>query len=198
MIERMRNPYYPKVDKREMSPQLYNSPNIGSVAGYWSKYASQGQGKFKIGDKIQYGNVKDEYKVVSGLYQDGSYDVIHTPTGTLYNKQQVTTAILKGQANKVVTFTSTIGVGKDHGKSVEYKVGEIVKGHLSGNFYKIDKVDDDGIVHLVVQKTGPMDSHLPATIIRLLLKALQRFIRKLIRQKQKIKYSRLAKNTRNP
>ena len=155
MIERMRNPYYPKVDKREMSPELYNSPNIGSVAGYWSKYASQGQGKFKIGDKIQYGNVKDEYKVVSGPYQDGSYDVIHTPTGTLYNKQQVTTAILKGQANKVVTFTSTIGVGKDHGKSVEYKLGEIVKGHLSGNLYKIDKVDDDGVVHLIVQKTGP-------------------------------------------
>ena len=120
MIERMRNPYYPKVDKREM-PKLFKKDKNGQLGDYdssreyWNKYASQ------------------------------------------------------GQANKVVTatqsksFTSTIGVGKDHDKSVEYKVGEIVKGHLSGNLCKIDKVDDDGVVHLIVQKTGPYGSSPPGT-----------------------------------
>lgn len=41
-----------------------------------------------------------------------------------------------------------------------YKVGDIIKGNLSGNIYKIDKIED-GIANLIVKKTGPHGNQSP-------------------------------------
>jgi hypothetical protein len=100
MIEKMRNPYYPKVDKREMNIRVEKPGWNPKAEEYWKKYASQGQ---------------------------------------------------KPVESKSVTQTTIFG--KDKGKSVEYKVGDLVKGGVSGNIYKIDKIGDTSVV-FTVQKVG--------------------------------------------
>ena len=42
-----------------------------------------------------------------------------------------------------------------------YKVGDIIKGNMSGNIYQIDNIDSDGWAHIIVKKTGPHGNQVP-------------------------------------
>ena len=238
MIERMRNPYYPKVDKREMPdirPAIPYKGWTSKADEYWKKYvaalpkpekkidkidlkkdiddviakvkkkpkfnpgdkisgadgsnfadteftvnslnrngtmdvtseygtpytgvkphlfqtSTKVQGKFKVGDKLNYGTVA-KYEVVKGPYKTYNNDVgydIKDSSGKIYKNEVLPSYVTKEEPK---SFTATTTIGKDKGKEVEYKVGDLVKGQISGSIYKIDKIGDTS-VHFIVQKVS--------------------------------------------
>ena len=118
----------------------YGTPYTG-VKPHLFQTLTKVQGKFKVGDTLNYGTVA-KYEVVKGPYKTYNNDVgydIKDSSGKIYKNEVLPSYVTKKEPlpNK-------------------YNVGDLVKGNVTGNIYKIEKIDYD-MAHLVVQKLGPHD-----------------------------------------
>ena len=121
----------------------YGTPYTG-VKPHLFQTSTKVQGKFKVGDKLNYGTVA-KYEVVKGPYKTYNNDVgydIKDSSGEIYKNEVLPSYVTKEEPKSIPKEMSG------------YKVGDIIKGNLSGNIYKIDKIED-GIANLIVKKTGP-------------------------------------------
>ena len=117
-------------------------------------------GKFKVGDKIDYGKGYGKYKIVNGPYKSYDNNQVLYDLETLGGKHVYKGEILPFGVTKYEEPPKS-AVLPSHSKPLpepEYKVGDLVKGHYSGNTYKIDSMEGDGSVKLVIQKVGPHDN----------------------------------------
>ena len=139
----------------------YGTPYTG-VKPHLFQTSTKVQGKFKVGDKLNYGTVA-KYEVVKGPYKTYNNDVgydIKDSSGEIYKNEVLPSYVTKEEPK---SFTATTTIGKDKGKEFEYKVGDLVKGGVSGNIYKIDKIGDTS-VHFIVQKAGNAGFGPPLTV----------------------------------
>ena len=132
----------------------YGTPYAG-VKPHLFQTSTKVQGKFKVGDKLNYGTVA-KYEVVKGPYK--TYNITNYLDDVGYDIKDLSGKIYK---NEVLPSYVTKEEPKSIPKEMSgYKVGDIIKGNLSGNIYKIDKIED-GIANLIVKKTGPHGNQNP-------------------------------------